>query len=63
MSGDYGAIRFNPNGPTLWDYNLFPIAMVWKTVSDSSGSSQIGGYTSLAAVQAAVSGAGGIGNL
>lgn len=61
MSGDYGAIRFNPNGPTLWDYNLFPIAMVWKTVSDSSGSSQIGGYTSLAAVQAAVSGAGGIG--
>jgi hypothetical protein len=60
MSGDYGAIRFNANGPSVWDYNLVPSAMTWKMLAGSSGSTQTGAYTSLSSVQAAVVAAGGI---
>jgi hypothetical protein len=44
MSSDYGGIRFSPNGPAVWDYNLMPSGMIWKMVSSSSGSSLTGAF-------------------
>jgi hypothetical protein len=56
----YGAFRTNPNGPAIWDYNLFKATgMTWALVQDANGANPIGAYTTLAAMQVAIIAGGG----
>jgi hypothetical protein len=60
VSIDNKMLRFNPKGPELWDYNLFPASgMAWRLISDDDGTTS-GDYSSLASVRAAILAKGGV---
>jgi len=60
----YKAFHLNPDGPSVWDYNLYiGSGMTWALSNDTLLSAVLSSFTSQSAVAAAVTAAGGIAGL